>query len=257
MEDIMVGGVATGAYAFQGGAVQPQVTEPDEDDTNDATTGTLPAVTPRSSGPSVADPTQQLIINAITSTVAAINSFASGTSPSSFPGPPTHSLASFPPRSSPQSSNNAKRPLSSLSPDETDRSLLFSPEPPTSTATTSSIVMRDARSKHSRTSASPSVVDGATGRSVVGHSTAGRSIGGNSAIGQKNTTSKNTTSIALQQVNSSICHLGDSINKSFVDPLNVIKDVIPVITTLGDKMPTEHKTLYLYTVRISSTLAFL
>ncbi|KAG9312344.1 hypothetical protein JVU11DRAFT_7661 [Chiua virens] len=74
MEDIMVGGVATGAYAFQGGAVQPQVTEPDEDDTNDATTGTLPAVAPRSSGPSVANPTQQLIVNAVTSTVAAINS---------------------------------------------------------------------------------------------------------------------------------------------------------------------------------------
>ena len=216
MDDIIPEDAAMGAQAVVGGAVQPKAVELDEDD---ATTLVVPPSLP-AIDPSIIDPTQKLIVNAIASTTAAINSFSVAQLPLA------HPLTSPLPHFSPQSSNNLKCPLSSLSPNETDTSLLFSPMgPPVSTPSMSSIaVVTPHGTKCSCTSTSQSVGGSAAGRAV-----------------QKNMTGKNTTSIALQQVDSSIRHLGNSITRSFVDPLNVLREVTHLLTALGDRLPAEHR----------------
>ena len=114
--------------------------------------------------------------------------------------------------SSPQSSNNLKHPLSSLS--------QMKPTPMSPPVSAPSIfyiaIVTWHGTKCSHTSASQN----------VGDSTAGHAV-------QKNMTGKNTIGITFQQVDSSICHLSDSITRSFVYLLNVLRNLL---TALSDRL---------------------
>ncbi|KAG6375125.1 hypothetical protein JVT61DRAFT_3325 [Boletus reticuloceps] len=184
MEEIWPESSATGAHAVEGGAVLPQADE--DNNINKADTNLVVSEFP-SINPSNFCSALFLVVNAITSTMAAMNSLASGVTSSTSAN------------CSPLQSSN-KCPLSSLSPDETNETLLFSPAAlPVSTVSTPAAAITYPRTKHSRTSAMRSITE---------------SIGGQKSMMGKNMGNKNTTSITLQQVDSSIHHLSDSINSS-------------------------------------------
>lgn len=127
-----------------------------------------------------------LVQNAIESTATAINFDVTVTrSPESVPSQPTLSTSQ-------------KRTLSTLSPDKTDNSLLFSPPPASSPATTS---VRTTSNKRSRTSKQAT------------------------ATGSK----QNILGLAIHAVDSTIRHLDDSIVNKFVDPLKCIQDATQMI----------------------------
>lgn len=206
-------GVAVYRHNTSAGTSSTQPSAPDDTD-NDTegnmeldgagTSGTLPTVNVNDLVIASAA-SEALVVHAISSTATAISSFTQTTSPLS-----NNSLS----RQVPTSSGSRKRPLSAVSPDETDQSLLFSPaDPPPSTISSPQPSVRTTkRSRHSS-----SIVEPAT--------SGGR---------------KNTTSIALHAVDSSIRHLGDSLSNNFLDPLRSVQSAVTLLYSIAG-LSSEHK----------------
>jgi len=199
MEEIFPEGGATGAQAFHGATTMSALPSTTSDAAgHESNHPESIAATLGSSNIVNIDP--QLIDNAITSTTTVINSLAPSISSSS-----SELIQS----SSNTRSSSRKRPLSSLSPDESGtsgNSLLFSPmQPPISTASTTSF---RSSGKHSRTSGGRGATSGVK---------------------------KDTTTIALHAVDSSIRLLHDLITKQFVDPLKCVQDALKLLSQLPDE----------------------
>jgi hypothetical protein len=191
-------------------SVQPSAPDDTDNDTEGnleldgaGTSGALPTVNINNLV-TASGANEVLIIHAISSTATAINSFTAAFLLSN------NSLS----HQFPTLSGSRKRPLSAVSPDETDQSLLFSPAGPLSSTILSpqSSVHTTKHSCHSS-----SVVEPAT--------SSGR---------------KNTTSIALHAVDSSIRHLGDSLSNNFLDPLRSVQSAVTLLYRVAG-LSSEHR----------------
>jgi hypothetical protein len=224
MEDILPGDMATGTRAYHGGT---STNIPADNPTLSADCSIHPVL---SVAPPIhlalsgaLDPSESVDLDLILSTgaldpQAPIDPILTGPGQSQALAFRLNAIAPAQAPGLAPGSSSTKRPFSStLSPDETNQSVLFSPAIPPSSVISASSAPKSAiqsfpPTKRSRTSGvgtqSPSQISGPVTNCP------------NRAAG------KGTTNVMLQAVNSTLRHLSDHLGNRFCDPLKAIEDAL-------------------------------
>lgn len=221
MEEILPGDTATGTRAYHGGTCTNIPTDNlptlSADRSIDPVLSVAPPINPTLSG--ALDPSIDPILSGALD--PPIDPILTGLGQSQAPAFRSNAIAPSQAQASrfALGSSSTKRPFSStLSPDETNESVLFSPAIPPSSVISASSAPKSAiqsfpPTKRSRTSGaagtqSPSQISGP----VINRP--------NRAAG------KGTTNVMLQAVDSTLRHLSDSLENRFRDPLKAIQDAL-------------------------------